>query len=138
MINFTKDKNTFMRFALEILASNSTLSGVDYKQWIQKGHTLYQSTSLCSTFEVRGESKLSKLLKKTGRSSTDKQQTLSDILEAMDIEDFNVKLSTNETASPNGYNWLFGKHNKSHFIESIKHNPNSQGKVLQYWFVLPK
>ena len=64
--------------------------------------------------KARGEPKLSKLLEKTSRSSADRHHALSDILrdiygsrngnlyeyslaEAMDIEDFNVKLDSLQT-----------------------------------------
>ena len=63
----------------------------------------------------------------------------------MDIEDFNVKLSTNETGSPNFYNWLFSKRNKRVFIESIIQSARESShitvcttKMIQNPFILLK
>ena len=106
--------------------------------------------------KARDESKLSKLLEKTDRSSADKQHALSDILkdiygsrngslheyglaEAIDIEDFNIKLESLQTKweglCSNFYNWFFTKR-KSLFIESIiqsaRENSDITGLYYQY------
>ena len=139
MIHLTKDEYTLMHFALEILASNSKLYeikriGVDMESTTYNGFKkVIPSISrlVCvQHLKARDESTLSKLQEKTGRSSADKQHALSDILkdiygsrngnlyeyglaEAMDIEDFDVKLDSLqrkwEGLCFNFYNWLLSK-----------------------------
>ena len=104
--------------------------------------------------KARDESKLSKLLEKTGRSSADKQHALSDILkdiygsrngnlyeyglaETMDIEGFNVKLDFLqmkwEGLCPNFYNWLISKR-KSLFIESIIQSAREYSEIIGLYY----
>lgn len=83
IIHFTKDENTFLRFALEILASNSNCMESVIQHGFKKVIPSISRLVCVQHLKARDESKLSKLLRKTGRSSTVKQHTLSNILKEL-------------------------------------------------------
>lgn len=148
MIHFSKTEKTFGRFALELVSANPNLKhlkkiGVDLESAIFKGFKNMIPTlkRLVCVFHLkkRDESKLSKLLERTGRSATEKKHALAEIIkdiyglregnfyeagiaEASDEEDFMVKLESLQTRwdilCPGFYPW-FQVQRKSLFLESV-------------------
>ena len=148
MLHFRKDDATFSRFALEWLSPNPNLRtlkgiGVDLESTIFNGFKkmiLNLNRLICvQHLTKRDEKELNELLTKTGRNTADRtcssREIIKDIYgekdgnvyeysiaEALDEDDFNVKLQSLkdrwESLCPGFFDW-FKKTRVSQFLESL-------------------
>ena len=98
MLHFTRDKDAFSRFALDILHSNKEIRklkqiGVDMEPAIYNGfkhHFPNLGRLLCVRhLSKRDESKLAKLLSKTNLNASQRYKSSSDILK--DIQGYRIE-----------------------------------------------
>ena len=163
MLHFSKDKETFGRFALELLAASPDLKelktiGVDLESAIFNGFkNIFPDLSrlICvGHLRKRDEVKLNEILSKTGKSVADKRHCSSEVTkdiygtkdenyyeyglaDATDENDFCVKLESLkdrwESLCPNFFQWFLSKR-KSLFLESIIQSARAKSDITGLYY----